>query len=86
MRQADVVNYFVEQVGNGCRWRPEDLRAVAKDGSHQPRIPAPVKNRDDPKRLLVWCIGDEVLVARDMEAQRASGQVRTSVAEPCCRR
>lgn len=82
MRHTDVVNYFVEQVDTGTPLaRPEDLRAVAKDGGHQPRIPAPVKNRDDQKRLLVWCKGDEVLVARDMESQRASGQVRTLVAD-----
>jgi hypothetical protein len=55
MRHTDVVNYFVEQVDNGTPLaRIEDLRAVAKDGGHQPWIPAPVKNRDDPKRLLVW--------------------------------
>lgn len=58
-----------------------NLPAVAKDGSHQPRIPAPVNNRDDPERLLVWYIGDEVLIARYMESQRSSGQVRTSVSD-----
>ena len=57
------------------------LGPMAKGGSHQPRISAPVKNRDDPERLLVWCIGDEVLIARDMESQRPSGQVRTSVSD-----
>jgi hypothetical protein len=43
-----------------------------------------VKNRDDPERSLVWCIGDEVLIARDMESQRSSGQVRTSVPDVWC--
>jgi hypothetical protein len=82
MRHTDVVNDFVEQIGDGTPLaRIEDLRAVPKDGGHQPRIPAAMKNPDDSKRLLVWCIGDEVLVARDMESQRASGQVSTSVAD-----
>lgn len=36
--------------------RDLDLRSIAKDRSHQPRIPPPAKNRDDPKRLLVWCV------------------------------
>jgi hypothetical protein len=34
-----------------------------------------------PKRLLIRCIGDEVLVADDMESQRARSQVRASVSD-----
>ena len=59
----------------------KDLRAIAKDGGHQPRIPAPVKNRDDPKRLLVWCVRNEVLVARDVESQRSGGQIWASMSD-----
>jgi hypothetical protein len=64
--------------------RDLDLRSIAKDRSHQLRIPPPVKNRYDPKRLLVWWIGDEVLVVRDMESQRSSGQAGTSASDMWC--
>jgi len=56
-----------------------DLRSVAKDGGHQPRIPAPMENRHNPKRLLVRCVRDKVLIARDMESKRTSRQVRASM-------
>lgn len=38
-----------------------------------------MENPHHPKRLLVWCIGNEVLVAHDMESQRLRGQVRASM-------
>src|SRR6266850_2894392 len=58
-----------------------DLRSTAKDRSHQRRIPAPMENPHHPKRLVVWCIGNEVLVAYEMESQWSSSQIRTSVSD-----
>ena len=34
-----------------------------------------MKDRQHPKRLLVWCVGNEVLVARDVESQRSGYQI-----------
>ena len=44
------------------------LLALSKNRRHQPRIPAPVDDRDDPDRLLVRRVGDKVLIARDVES------------------
>ena len=61
--------------------RVRRLCAVAKSSRHQTGIPTPVRNRDDPERLFVWRIGDEVFISRDMESQRSSSQVRTSMSD-----
>ena len=44
------------------------LISLSKNRRHQPRIPAPMKNPYHPQRLLVRCVGDKVLFARDMES------------------
>ncbi len=57
------------------------LLSTTENRSHHAPVTSAVKNRHDPKRYLVRCVGDEILVAHDMESQRSRGQVRASVSD-----
>jgi hypothetical protein len=57
------------------------LVSVAKDCRHEAWISAAVEHRHYPQWLLVRCVGDEELVTRDVESQRARGQVSASVSD-----
>src|SRR5437899_807981 len=69
------------RIVRGVARRTPDLRSISKDRRHQSRISASVKDPQHSKRLLVWCVGNEVLVARDVESQWSGGQIGTSVSD-----
>jgi len=62
---------------------PVELRTFENEADFRDRFVMPLLHRlkhcDDPQRLLVRYVRDEVFVARDVESQRAFDQVRASV-------